>query len=135
MNKKGVIAEKTGFYIAYIFLFSFAILYAASFLGSGVTKFDTENIEDSVIAVNVLSCFSDDKLGVIDEEKLNEEELKKCFAGDKYSLRIKLDKKDGEDKVLETHGEIKDFRSVKRYVKLKDGEGILGIDYVKNKGS
>jgi len=133
MNKRGDIPEKTGYYILFIIVFGISVAFAAIFLSEGITEFNTGEIKDSIVATKVLSCFSGGELGVIDETEITRSSLVRCFPGAKYFLKINLDKRGGENLFLEnTPGDLHDFRSVKRYVKLNDGEGILEIDYVKN---
>jgi len=132
MNKRGILAEKTGYFFVYIILFGFAALYFFSILGvSNSVEFNTESIEDSVVATRVLNCFSDDNF-LLDKSKMNVVDLRNCFGNDKYFLEIKLDDKD----VKNIPGELHFPRKIKRYVKLKNNEkGILEIKYVKKKNA
>lgn len=132
MNKKGIIAEKMGFYIAYIFLFALAISFALVFMVGSTTEFDSDEIEDSIVATRVLSCFSDGEIGVINEEEFNLENLKKCFSEGTYFFKIRLDKEEKKGVPLIVGEEFGYYRTSKRYVKLKEGEGVLEIGYVKN---
>ena len=130
MNKKGS-AEKSGYFIIFIVLFGISFLYAFSLLYVDKADFNTENIEDSIIATRVLNCFSDDNFLLDKENKMNIVDLKDCFGNDKYRLEIKLDE---EEPKKNTPTELRSPRKIKRYVKLKNGEeGILEIKYKKKK--
>lgn len=130
MNKRGILAEKTGYFFVYFILFTFAAYYSLSVMGiTSSVEFNTESIEDSIVATRILNCFSDDNF-LLDESKMNVVDLRNCFSNDKYFLDIKLDEKD----VKNIPGELHFPRKIKRYVKLKNNEkGILEIKYVKKK--
>jgi len=99
-----------------------------SFLRISEADFHAENIEDSIVATKVLNCFSDDNF-LLDKTKMNSNELRRCFSNAKYFLEIKLNEEEPIKNVEELHNP----RKIKRYVKLKNGEGgILEIKYVKN---
>ena len=133
MNKKG--ADLSGLMvwaIIYAVLFAFAFFYGASFLKTSNVEFNTDEIEDSIIVTRVINCFSNNKY--FDENKMNSNELRKCFDSDKYFLEIELKKMNGDNKLPLTNvpGELHDYRIVKRYVNLENGNAILEINYVKN---
>jgi len=133
MNKKGILAEKTGYVIVWTILFAFAALYFFNILGmSSSVAFNTESIEDSIVATRVLNCFSDDNY-FFDADKMTNVEFRDCFSNAKYILEIELDKKESENKIFEPSGNVGGItREVRRYVKLKNGEeGILKITYRK----
>lgn len=130
-NKKGIIAEKTGFYIIYIFLFFFAVLYAAYNLHYQLSfKLDTSEIDDSIVANKVLSCFCNEKLGELSSEKLDlyknsPNEFLKCYPAKKYGIIVYIDK----ELILDFSEGFEKLREVKRYV-LVDGNGkIFKINY------
>ena len=134
VNKKGQVAvEKFGFWILCAFVFAIAFTYAVFFMGfNNLVKFETGGMEDSIIATRVLTCFSGDKLGILDEDKIKSRELKKCFNNDKYYLEINLEKENGEEIPLEPYGNVGGItRTFKRYVKLEEGYGVLRIEYRK----
>ena len=133
MNKKG--ADLPGLMvwtIIYAVLFAIAFFYGASFLKTSNVEFNTNEIEDSIVATRVINCFSNNKY--FDESKMGMDNLARCFYGDKYFLEIELKKKNGDNKLLLTNvpGELHSYRSIKRYVNLENENAILEINYKKN---
>ncbi|MBI2507937.1 hypothetical protein HYV89_03210 [Candidatus Woesearchaeota archaeon] len=128
----GVIGHKSGFLIAYIFIFSFGAVITAGFIKTeNIYDIKLDSAEDSVVANRVIKCFSEkDNFGILDEEKFSKDELTRCM-GDKYGLDVNLRKLEGKSNAVEI-GAIGEMRTVSRYV-LADGKGAkLEVGYTKN---
>ncbi len=134
MNKKGgdILASKTGFYIAYILLFTLAVGYSIKFIQQGeINKESLFRIEDNVIISRVIGCLSTNNFGEIDESKINEVELRKCLKSNVYNFFIRIET--GKKLYDVNLGEVVIFdREVKRFVLLNKEEGILTVRYNKN---
>ena len=134
MNKKGgdILASKTGFYIAYILLFTLAVGYSIKFIQQGeINKESLFRIEDNVIINRVIGCLSTNNFGEFDESKINEVELRKCLKSNVYNFFIRIET--GKKLYDVNLGEVVIFdREVKRFVLLNKEEGILTVRYNKN---
>ena len=80
MNKKGGLFFELGFFAAYIFILFLAVGYSFGFIGQEELRGEEffEDLEKSVITNRVISCLSGENFGEIDENKVNEDELKNC---------------------------------------------------------
>jgi|SRR3989344_1498210 len=128
----GVVGHKSGFLIAYIFIFSFGAVITAGFIKTeNVYDLKLDSAEDSVVANRIIKCFSkEDNFGIIDETKFSKDILTRCM-GDKYGLDVKLRKLEGKNNAVEI-GATGEMRTVSRYV-LVDGKGAkLEVGYTKN---
>lgn len=135
MNKKGgdILASKTGFYIAYILLFTLAVGYSVKFIQQGeINKESLFRIEDNVIINRVISCLSSNNFGELDESKINEAELRKCLKSNVYNFFIRIET--GKKLYDVNLGDVGVFnnREVKRFILLNKEEGILTVRYNKN---
>ena len=134
----GVIASKTGYYLLYVFLFTVAVVYVASFTQPERDYvFKLGDVEDGVVANRVIRCFSEENnFGVIDVAKFDINTLKKCFGESKYNLRIKLNRKKGQIIEPLEMGNLDEVRIIRRYVLMDEGGKYgavrLEIGYNKN---
>lgn len=92
MNKKGRLASKTAFYMAYALLFALTITYALSFMEDNESRLiDFTEMEKSVLVNRAISCLSKDSFGEIKMEDFNEEVLGKCFNHNDMNFQFTLD--------------------------------------------
>lgn len=128
----GVVGHKSGFLIAYIFIFSFGAVLTASYIKTeNLYDVKLDSVEDSVVINRVIKCFSEKgNFGIIDEMRFSKDVLLGCM-GDKYGLDVKLRKLEGKNNAVEI-GALGEMRTVSRYV-LVDGKGAkLEVGYTKN---
>ncbi|MBU2639189.1 MAG: hypothetical protein KKG75_00610 [Nanoarchaeota archaeon] len=134
MNKKGgsTLASKSGFYIIFLILFTFAVLYSVKFIeDKEVRRVDFFQLEDSVVINRVISCVSNDNFGEIDVNKFNEIELRKCLTNTNFNFIIMLDTVD--DQKIVSIGDVGlDYRSIGRYVLVDNKKARIRAGYSKN---
>ncbi len=129
----GILGSKLGFYIFYILLFTIGIVQVARLINiEGEYIFKIADAEDRVVVYRIIKCASENnRFGIIDESKFDEEILKNCLGG-KYSFSTSLKKSEGLNKRVEAGSLEKDVRDIARYV-IVNGKGAkLEVRYSKN---
>lgn len=90
LNKKAQVPEGMLWIIRILFIIIPLVIAISFFLKAAVVNLDVNAIEAVILTERIQNCFSDE-LGVINAERFNSDELRKCYAfGEEGAIKADL---------------------------------------------